>query len=114
MKNVRYQRRLALLAGLLLTMAAVPFTAFSGPGHGPNPGDENECDFIAIKFPGNPDLNGDPHIRPCFLPFEGPIMDRDLKTGKTIFPETYYQGCSPCDQRVLGVPGEAGNCYLPL
>ena len=41
-------------------------------------------------------------------------MDRDLKTGKTIFPETYYQGCSPCDQRVLGVPGEAGNCYLPL
>jgi len=109
MKNVRHQRRLALLAGLLLTMAAVPFTAFSLPG--PGPGSDDMCDFINIYGGGNGEVGR--HVT-CYLPETGQSPYRDLKTGKTILVETTYKGCNPCDQWVYGRIGEENQCALPI
>jgi hypothetical protein len=107
MKNVRHQRRLALLAGLLLTMAAVPFTAFSGPGHGPNPGDENECDFFDGTGPGT---GGGHHQRPCFFAAEIPQRIYDPRIDDYVNVESYYVACDPCGIYVFGSPGDEGLC----
>ncbi len=107
MKNVRHQRRLALLAGMFLSMAAVPFVALSVPG--PGPGSDDETYFVPI---GKPDWLSNPHHRVCYVPWVGPVLDRDLETGETIYVPEYYQGCNPCSQLVLGLPGEESGCYL--
>lgn len=107
MKNVRHQRKLALLAGMFLSIAAVPFVALSVPG--PGPGSDDETFFVPV---GKPGWLSNPHHRVCYIPFVGPIPDRDPKTGDTIYVPEYYPECSPCMQLVLGMPGEESGCYF--
>lgn len=109
MKNVRHQRRLALLAGMFLSMAAVPFAALSLPG--PGPGSDDMCDFINI-YGGSKGDTG--RYETCYLPHEGNSPYRDLKTGKTILLEESYVGCNPCGQWVYGMIGEETQCAVPL
>lgn len=106
MKNVRHQRRLFLLAGLFLSMAAVPFTALSVPG----PSSEDMCDLVNIDGGGN----GGGHYVRCYLPEEGMSVYRDPKTGKTILVETNYKGCDPCGRWVYGRIGEETGCAYPI
>ena len=103
MKNVRCQRRLALLAGLFLSMAAVPFSALSLPG--PGPGSSDMCDF----FDGGSGGSGSgAHQRPCYFPGQ-PQRMYDPVSHDYVLVESYYMDCNGCSF-VCGAAGDEGLC----
>ena len=101
-KNIKFRGLKALLAGCLLSALVIPLAAVPNP----NP---DECDFFDEFGGGN---NGGNQQRPCFTAGSSLNAPRywDVQNQQWVYVYEYYVSCDPCDQYVLGVPGDSGSC----